>query len=107
MADEVAGEHYVRSEGSLVGKAQEKSLGEAGCVGGGQARQKGIKLEAKDWNPQETLFAFLGWLTSREKSVTFGACHEASSAVWLIQEFSARHTLPDVRDGWEQGIVPE
>ena len=64
-------------------------------------------MEAKDWNAQETLFAFMGWLTSRSPRVAFSASDDAAPAVDLIKAFSERHELPAVRDGWETGIVSE
>jgi hypothetical protein len=61
-----------------------------------------------DWIPTEALFAFMGWLTSRdEESPTFSSHHDASPAVELIRQFSERHHLAQPRDGWHKLIEPE
>jgi hypothetical protein len=60
-----------------------------------------------DWNQQETLFAFMGWLTTRNDRVVFSARDDAAVACDLIKAFACRHALTDPRPGWENVIRPE
>ncbi len=49
--------------------------------------------------PSETLYAFMGWLTSLEKPVTLSANHDASIGADLVAEFLSANgfTNDDVR----------
>ncbi len=58
-------------------------------------------------SPSEALFAFVGWLTTREEPVIAGASHDASIWANLIDEFCKRHGFAEPRDGWEKRIVKE
>jgi hypothetical protein len=53
----------------------------------------------------EALYGFMGWLTSREKSVTLGAQHEAGIAVELVTEFCKTNNLAAPRDGWTDRLT--
>ena len=61
---------------------------------------------ATEWNPTETLYAFLGHLTTRRERLVLSAADDAAPAVEAIEEFRKRHGLPDVREGWAEGIIP-
>lgn len=55
-------------------------------------------------NQTESLYAFCGWLTSRNSSVTLGSKHDAAGVPDLIKSFCLANRLPDVRDGWSDII---
>lgn len=62
---------------------------------------------AREWRPSEAVYAFAGWLTSRREPVTMSATHDAAEPARLVASFIDRHSLSDLRDGWEKQIVPE
>lgn len=53
----------------------------------------------------EALFGFMGWLTSRNKEVTFSGHHEASEAAILVQVFCDENKLPEPRNDWHIHLV--
>lgn len=53
----------------------------------------------------EALFGFVGWLTTRETSVTFSQKHDASIAAELVNEFCKANHLAEPNDGWEKKLV--
>lgn len=57
------------------------------------------------WKPSEALYAFMGWLTTRDEEVTFSSHHTATAAVELIKEFCDRHQLSPPRDQYHRVIV--
>jgi len=57
------------------------------------------------FSASEALFAFCGWLTSRDESLTMGASHNAVPTVDAIDAFMLKYKLDDVRDGWDDLIV--
>lgn len=48
----------------------------------------------------EALYAFMGWLTSREEQVCFSGKDNATPAVELIGQFCKHNNLPEPREGW-------
>lgn len=48
----------------------------------------------------ESLYGFMGWLTSLEKPVTFSGYHEASLAAELVSEFCKTNDLAEPREDW-------
>lgn len=50
--------------------------------------------------PSEVLYMFLGWLTCREQSITFGAYYEATQAIDLIEEFCNDNGFNSPREDW-------
>lgn len=51
--------------------------------------------------PSETLYMFMGWLTTRHEPATISRYHDASVIVDLIQEFCDEQDIPEPRPGWE------
>ncbi len=52
--------------------------------------------------PSEALFGFVGWLTSREESVTLSSHHLCSGIPELVGRFSSENDLAAPRDGWHR-----
>lgn len=72
--------------------------------GANQSREKwyGHKLEPGkrfELNGEEAIAGFLGWLTTRQASVTIGAAHEMPSD--LVKRFYEVNKVSKARDGWE------
>ena len=67
-----------------------------------------------DWTPKkepddklsasEAVFGLFGWLTTREKSVTFGAKHDASIAAELAGKFCNANDLNEPRKHWNDNL---
>jgi hypothetical protein len=53
----------------------------------------------------EALYGFMGWLTTREESVTFSHIHDASIAAELVNEFVKANNLAEPRDDWHHHFV--
>jgi hypothetical protein len=54
----------------------------------------------------EAVFAFAGWLTSRDEPVTMSAVHDAAGPADLVAKFNERQGLADPRSGWDRSIKP-
>lgn len=50
----------------------------------------------------ETLYSFMGWLTTREGTLTLGAAHDAAPAADVVAQFCDAGNIPDPREGWEK-----
>lgn len=57
-----------------------------------------------EWNAREALYAFCGWLTSRDEATVMGAVHPAGPAAERIDEFAKKYGLAEVREGWHNLI---
>jgi len=105
------GDEVFISDGYAPGADLAVAISHAICdayMGGLAVRQEQADARpARDWNPKETLFAFMGWLTIRRERVTLSSTDDAGIACDLIEQFSKRHGLAEPRDGWENAIVPE
>ena len=53
----------------------------------------------------EALYGFMGWLTTRQESLSVGAHHECAPAADAIKEFCNANGLAEPRDGWEKNFV--
>lgn len=58
----------------------------------------------EDINASEALYGFAAWLTSRSKSVTIGAKHDAAIVADLVKEWSEYNNLEPVRDIYPKNI---
>ena len=62
--------------------------------------------EHNDMNGSEALFAFAGWLSSRDQPVTFSQCHDMAPIADLIKQFCERNKLEPVReDKYPRNII--
>lgn len=52
----------------------------------------------------ESLFGFMGWLTSRVTASTFSSHHDAGEAADLVKVFCEANNLPEPRDGWAEEL---
>ena len=59
-----------------------------------------MNKEITEFSASEALFAFCGWLTSRDESLTMGESHNVVPAVEAINEFMKKYKLNDIRDVW-------
>lgn len=55
-------------------------------------------------NPAETLYAFCGWLTTRDQKTVMSAKHCAGEIAVLIKEFSESNGLDAPREDWHKNI---
>ena len=53
----------------------------------------------------EALFGFIGWLTTRDKSVTLSAHHNAGIAVNLVSHFCKVNNLIEPKEHWEEQFI--
>ena len=53
----------------------------------------------------EALYGFMGWLTTRDKKVTFSSHNNAAPAADLVAEFCATNDLAEPRDSWERNLT--
>jgi hypothetical protein len=61
---------------------------------------------ARDWNPMETLYVFMAWLTTRQTPLHLGATYSTPEAIACLLAFAKHYELDDVRDGYDRHIVP-
>ena len=61
---------------------------------------------ANNLNSSEALYAFVGWLTSRDTTIIAGSKYDA--AVWAeaVEDFTISQMLPRVRDDFSKRIKP-
>jgi len=63
-------------------------------------------MENKDiLSASEAIYGLLGWLTSRNKTVTFSAKHDASIAAELADEFCIANNLTFPRDDFHTNLI--
>ena len=63
-------------------------------------------MENKDiLSASEAIYGLLGWLTSRDKTVTFSAKHNASIAAELADEFCTANNLTFPRDDFHTNLI--
>jgi hypothetical protein len=56
-------------------------------------------------SPSEALFAFGGWLSSKEEVITIGATSDCAVLAEKINEFCEANDLEEPRQDWENNIV--
>jgi hypothetical protein len=56
--------------------------------------------------PTEALYAFAGWLTSRDTPITMGATHYAAEAAEAVEAFVKSQGWPQPRHNWMSRIKP-
>ena len=61
----------------------------------------------KNLNSSEAVYAFAGWLSTRETPVTIGGEHDAAIVAELVNEFVTKHGLPAPRAKWDQALEVE
>jgi len=57
-------------------------------------------------SPSGALYGFGGWLTTRDKSVTMSAKHNAAIVAELINEFIEKQKLEEPKNHWEKDLIP-
>ncbi len=60
----------------------------------------------KTLNSHEILYAFAGWLTSRDEVLTMSSHHDAAPAAEAVAAFARSQELPPVRDDFAQRAKP-
>ena len=55
-------------------------------------------------NPREALFGFMGWLTSRDEVVSFGASKNCQPAVDLLVQWADYNNLEEVSENYPDNI---
>lgn len=58
-----------------------------------------------DLNASEALYAFAGWLTTRDEVTEMGAMHDCAPIAKLVGDFCAVNGLPDVRESFANASV--
>ncbi len=53
----------------------------------------------------EALYGFMGWLTTRQETMSVGANHECAPVADAIKAFCDANDLTQPRDGWEKNFV--
>lgn len=61
---------------------------------------------ANNLNSSEALYAFAGWLTSRDTAITASGKHDASVWAEAVNDFANSQLLPRVRDDFTDRIKP-
>jgi len=56
-------------------------------------------------NPSEALYAFMGWLTTRDQHIVIGRTADCAVLAELVAEFIEANDLPPPRDGWAEQVV--
>ena len=60
-------------------------------------------MESHKLTATEALYGFMGWLTSRDESLTLSGRHDASVAADLVAQFVKENDLGDVsREDWHK-----
>lgn len=72
----------------------------------GKAREQAVKT-AKRWNNTEILYAFTGWLSTRELPLIFSKRHNNVPIAKIVGEFCLANGLPNVREDYPIVQVPE
>lgn len=55
----------------------------------------------------EAIYAFAGWLSSREEGVLVGAAHDCSPLAKAVEDFCQEKGLAEPRPGWHLAQTPE
>ena len=53
----------------------------------------------------EALYGFMGWLTSRQGTLTLGGSHDCAPAADVVNEFCDANDLAEPRSGWHRNFV--
>ena len=69
-----------------------------------EAQRRIAPKSGDDWRPSEVLYAFMGWLTSRQQRTVLSATDNAAQAAELVAEFCLRNNLSEPREGWHRII---
>lgn len=56
--------------------------------------------------PAEAVYAFAGWLTSRDKPITMGSTHDAAPVADLVMRFCESQGFTPPRPEWHKDIKP-
>lgn len=56
--------------------------------------------------PAEAVYAFAGWLTSRDASLTIGSTHDAAPVADLVTQFCNSQGFAPPRPEWHRDIKP-
>lgn len=56
--------------------------------------------------PSEALYAFAGWLTSRQEVITMSEVHDAAPAADAVRDFCASQCWADPRPNYIENIKP-
>jgi|GEM_PF-2637564 len=56
------------------------------------------------WQPSVVLFAFMGWLTSRDERTVLSATDDAAPAADLVKQFCDHYGFAEPREGWHHMI---
>ena len=59
----------------------------------------------KEPTASEALYAFCGWLTTREEKTVMSSKHDAAPIAERIKEFCEANDLSDPEDGWEKNVI--
>jgi hypothetical protein len=65
-----------------------------------EADRRARASAAQSLSASESLWGFVGWLTSRREPITLSATHNAAMVVQLVRAFCQRHELPEPREEW-------
>ena len=88
-------------------KARKRGTLSGGCHGPFIENPPACELAKGDeLNASEALFAFCGWLTSRQKPVILSAKHDAAVVVELIKAFEVKQALSPCRPDWDKRVKP-
>lgn len=53
----------------------------------------------------EALYGFMGWLVSREESITLSSKHDAAKPAELVDAFCKAHNLAEPRDDFARRLI--
>jgi hypothetical protein len=64
-----------------------------------------IRVPEGEFTASEALYAFCGWLTTREEAVTMSTKHNADIICQLLDKFTEHFKLAPPRNYWEKKIT--
>lgn len=71
-----------------------------------EAQRRSDQRQRMTLSASEAIYAFAGWLTTREVPLTMSARHDAAPMVQVVREFCERYALSEPREGWAELLVP-
>jgi len=75
-------------------------MGRTSVIAAAKSKNTQDKISAS-----EALFGFMGWLTTRDKAVTFSGHHNAGVAAELVASFCEVNNLAEPRREWDKHLV--
>lgn len=73
---------------------------------GAKMNDEQVTNTAVEMQASEALYALMGYLTTRDEPITFGAKHDAAIGAEIVDAFCKQNCLREPSGDWAERIVP-